>query len=252
MGTSASNKGPGPRAPMVPPWADSNPNEPLPEPTGQRFRGFRTAFGQAVAGGGSADTLTKALRKYASDATGGAAVGPRRFGPAYAAGANLANLITDLGAGGTGEETVGANLGDLAGQPIDVAAQEIAKALAPDNADADQVAAAIQSAMAEVLVDQVVFDPAAITPDQLVQLLVEFFAQILFQQITGDAGEAWNHSPSVDRTTATERDLLALIRAVADKHFSGPLTEGLGDVSRSELARIEKAAMVEIWHEWGG
>ncbi len=248
MGTSTSRKGPSPQSPLVPPWADADPAKPLPTPEGQRFRGFRTEFGHAAAGAGG--SLAKALGKYARDATGGSGVGPRRFGPAYSSGAGLAQLLGELGDGGTGEVATGVNLANLAGSALDFAAQEIAKALAPDNADADQIAAAIQEAMVEVLVDQATFDPTVITPDQIVALLVEFFARILFQEISGVAGDAWKKCPNVQRTTATENELLELVRTAMDKHLSPRISVGLSNLSKAEVAALERAALEDVWREW--
>lgn len=245
MGTSSSRRGPSNRSPLVPPWADANPEKPLPPPPeGQRFRGFRTEFGKAVAGGG---TLGSALRKYSSDATGGPEVGPRRFGPAYSAGAGLAQALV----GQPPPDAPELNLANLSGQPLDKAAQAIAEALAPDNADADQIRSAIQDALPEVLGTEGVFDPEAIGPDQIAALLVEFFARILFQEISAVAGDAWKKAPSVQRSTATENDLLEIVRAAMDKHLSPRLSGDFRSVSRDELQRLEQAALEDIWRAWG-
>ena len=265
MGTSASSKGPKSNSPLVPPWADADDGAPLPEPEGQRFRGFRTEFGRAIGGaagtgsaggsGGAASGafLRSALGKYAREATGGSSVGPRRFGPAYAAGANLAQTIAELRSGGTGEDAAGVDLSELVGRPLDFAAQEIARALAPENEDADQVTAAIQEAMAEALPGVEVFDPASIKMDQIVQLLVEFFSRILFQEITNVAGDAWNKSPDAEMTTQTEAALLELVRVVVDKHLSPRLAAGnIGSLTRTQIAALERAAIEEVWREWEG
>ncbi len=37
MGTSQSSKGPGGGSPLVPPWADDQPQQPLPSPQERRF-----------------------------------------------------------------------------------------------------------------------------------------------------------------------------------------------------------------------
>lgn len=251
MGTSGSSKGPRSNSPLVPPWADATPDVPLPEPEGQRFRGFRTEFGRAAAGGGL-PSLRSALGKYAREATHGASVGPRRFGPAYDAGATFANALTELQSGGTGEGATGVDLSDIAGRSLDYAAQEIARALAPPNADADQISAAVQEAMAAALPDVEIFDPTAITPDQIIQMLVEFWSQILFLEITSAAGDAWNKSPGADSTTKLEGDLLELVRAVVDKHMSPRFAAGLKTLSRSQIATLERAAVAEIWREWEG
>jgi hypothetical protein len=244
MGTSASAKGPNSRSPLVPPWADATPDAPVPQPEGQRFRSFRTEFGKVAAGSGS---MAKALQKYASAATGGAEIGPRRFGPAYGSGAGLIQALS----GAQVQTPDGAfDLAALAGLPMDEAAQAIAEALAPQNADADQVRAAMQEALAEVLGEDGGFDPSAIGTDQIVAVLVEFFARILFQEISAAAGEAWRKAPSVERSTATENELLEVVRAAMDAHLSPRLSGDLGSFDRDQIAAIERAALADIWQAW--
>lgn len=245
MGTSASAKGPNSRSPLVPPWADATPNAPVPPPEGQRFRGFRTEFGKVAAGSGG--TMAKALQKYASAATGGANVGPRRFGPAYGSGADLIQALI----GGQIQTSSGPfNLASLAGMPMDEAAQAIAEALAPQNADADQVRSAMQESLAEVLGEDGGFDPSAIGADQIVAVLVEFFARILFQEIAAAAGEAWKKAPSVERSTATENELFEVVRAAMDAHLSPRLSDNIGSLDREQISAIEQAALGDIWQAW--
>jgi hypothetical protein len=249
MGTSGSSKGPKNSSPLVPPGVDDEPGKPLPEPEGQRFRGFRTEFGRAVAGGGKA-TLALALGKYARDATHGSTVGPRRFGSAYSTGAVLGETLANIAAGGTGQGPSGVDFSALRGQPVNIAAQEIARALAPDNIDADHITVAIQEAITEVLPDAGVFDPSLLTPDSLIQIMVEFFSRILFIEITNAAGDAWNHAPDATHATQTEADLLELIRVVVDKHFGPRMAQGFNGASRDEFRKLERAAMDEVWREW--
>lgn len=245
MGTSASAKGPGSRSPLVPPWADATPDAPVPQPAGQRFRGFRTEFGKVAAGTGG--SMSKALQRYASAATGGSQVGPRRFGPSYGSGADLIQALS----GAQVQTPSGTfDLASLAGLPMDEAAQAIAEALAPQNADADQVLSAMQEALAEVLGEDGSFDPSAIGADQIVAVLVEFFARILFQEISAAAGEAWKKAPSVERSTATENELLEVVRASMDAHLSPRLAGDLRSLDREQIAAIEQAALVDIWQAW--
>jgi hypothetical protein len=194
--------------------------------------------------------LSAALGKYARDATGGSSVGPRRFGSAYQSGATLADALSNLAGGGTGEAATGVDLSWLAGRPINVAAQEIARALAPETIDTDQITAAIQEAITEVLPEAGVFDPSLLTPDVLVQILVEYFSRILFLEITDVAGDAWNKAEDAQHATQTEADLLELIRVVVDKHFAPRLAQGLRNPNREEFRRLERAAMDEVWREW--
>jgi hypothetical protein len=249
VGTSASSKGPRSNSPLVPEWADADPSAPLPSPTGQRFRAFRTEFGRVAAKSAGA-SLTSALGRYAREATGGSSIGPRRFGPAYSAAPSFAQAIAELKTGGTGEAATGTDLRRLVGQPIDYAAQEIARALAPENADADQIAIAIQEAIAEVLPEDTTFVPEAISTDQVIQILVEFFSRIVFQEITGVAGNAWNRAPSAARTTELEAELLEIVRVTVDKHLSARLVNGLATLDREQIKTIERAAITEVWREW--
>jgi len=134
---------------------------------------------------------------------------------------------------------------------MDQAAQSIAEALAPENADADQIRSAVQESLAEVLGDKATFDPTAISADQVVAILVEFFARILFQEISAVAGEAWKHAPNVERSTTTENQLFEIVRAAMDQHLSPRLVGDLGAVSREDIKALERAAMADIWQAWG-
>jgi hypothetical protein len=250
VGTSASGKGRNSRSPLVPADADADPTQPLPEPVGQRFRGFRTEFGRAVAGSGG--TFLSALGRYAREATGGPEIGPRRFGPAYGAGSALLGLISDLQAGGTGVGAVGVDLSNLVGRPVGEAAQEIARILAPPNADQDLIRIAIQEAIAETFPDVDIFDPTALSPDDIISLLVEFFTRVLFQDISNDAANAWNKADHAERTVDAENELLDIIHAAVDRHLSPALASGLGNLSRADIESLERRAIEDVWREWSG
>lgn len=249
MGTSSSSKGRKNTSPLVPAHADSDPDKPLPKPEGQRFRGFRTEFGRAVAGAGGGSFLL-ALGKYARDATGGVGIGPRRFGTAYTAGGSLVGLLDELRSGGTGEQTAGIDLSALRGRPLAEAFESIAQALAPENADADLIRVSIQDALAEVLPDVASFEPADLTDDMLIGVLIEFFALVLFQDITNDAGDAWNKAPNEDRTIQAENELFDIIHAAVDKHMSPALVGGVQNLTRGQISAIERRAVEDIWSEW--
>jgi hypothetical protein len=191
--------------------------------------------------------MAAALQKYAADATQGADVGPRRFGPAYSAGAGLAQALAGQN---LADQGIDLNLASLAGQSMDRAAQAIAEALAPENADADQIRSAIQDAVAEVFGTDAPFDPDAIGPDQIAALLVEFFARILFQEISAAAGDAWKKAPGVQRSTAAENELLEIVRAAMETHLSPKLSGDLTALDRAELQRLEQSAIKDIWQAW--
>ena len=159
-------------------------------------------------------------------------------------------MLGELQAGGNGTETTGVDFSALTGQSIERAGQAIALALAPVNADADRISIAIQEALAEALPDAEVFDPTALTPDQIVLVLVEFLSRVLFQQVTEDAGSAWNKSPAGERTVAAEAELFDVIRTCVDRHLGPRLSGGVGQISRQEAEVLQRAAMVDVWREW--
>lgn len=252
MGTSSSSRGSRASSPLVPSWADADDNDAtLPLPVGTRFRSFRTEFGKYTGGGGR-EPLTKALGNFARQATGGSSVGPRRYGPAYVAGSGLWGAIRELQDGGSGQESTGVDCRGLVGRDLAFCAQELARALAPENADADRIKVAIQEAMAETFPDAVTFEPESITEEQLVTLMVEFLTRIVFQHVTEEAGDAWNKADSVDKALAAEEVLFDLVHAAVDKHLSPKLSAGSARLSRAQVAAIERDAVTDVWKEWEG
>jgi len=154
MGTSSSSRGPGSNSPLIPPWADSDPDKPQPQPEEQRFRGFRTQLGQFVSGGGRDDAkLRSALGNYARKASGGGAVGPRRFGAMASVGGTLFDAMAAL-RDGQDPGLPGIDLGTLDGLATDVAIGMLVQALVPVNGDAERIRVALNDALSEALVGQ--------------------------------------------------------------------------------------------------
>ena len=141
MGTSGSSKGPGTSSPLVPAWAAIDGKGPVPPPDGPRFTAFRSNLGRFVSGGDGAD-LRGALRHYASTATGGKSIGPRRFGAMAQAGGALFAALSSMASGATDVTVGGVDLSALNAADTDVAIQEIARALTPANGDAEKIRAA--------------------------------------------------------------------------------------------------------------
>lgn len=257
MGTSSSSRGSPSASPLVPPWADADGSAatvqaalpiPLPAPAEQRFKTFRTEFGR-FAGGGDGTILRKAIGHFARTATGGSAVGPRRHGPAYTAGAGLWGVFNDLRSGALSDQQ-GFDGRDLIGRDMNFCAQEIARALSPENADADRIMVAIQEAISVTFIEMETLDPSAITEDDITTLLVEFLTRCVFQHITEEAGNAWNKAPSAARTIEAETALFSLVKVAVDKHLGPKLAVKGNKLSRSDIPAIERAALVDIWREW--
>lgn len=94
MGTSQSSKGRGGGSPLVPPWADDQPQQPLPSPQERRFAPFRESLGNAVSNGNRAD-FRKAIGHYARKASGGSSNAARRLGSVTQAGAELFGALVE-------------------------------------------------------------------------------------------------------------------------------------------------------------
>lgn len=250
MGTSSSSAGAGGKSPLIPAGTDATPGAPIPTPATNRFQPFRIAFGHHARGIGKGSFLKSALGRYARTATGGARVGPRRFGPAYSSGGSLFALLGEMQGGGTGSVSVGVDLSGLVGRSLTIAVQEIARALAPAGIDADRVAVAINEAMTEVLVDEEIFDPSTLSADQIVEVIVDYLARILFHQVTEDAGSAWNRSPSEARTIEAENELFDLIKIAMDRQLGPKLANGVGRMSKLDVEPAQLNAMQEVWREW--
>jgi hypothetical protein len=159
-------------------------------------------------------------------------------------------LLGDMQSGGNGAAVTGVDLSGLIGKPLDYAAQEIARLLAPANADADRVTAAIQEAIAEALPDVEIFDPTSLSQDQLIAVMIEFLSRILFQQVVEDAASAWNKAPTAARTVEAEGQLLDLIKTAVDKHLSPSLAQTSKPLPAAQVERLQRQAMDEVWREW--
>lgn len=251
MGTSSSGSGPGSNSPLVPPWADGDGQGPGPPPTNQRFRGFRISLGRFVSGGRQAN-LRHALGRYAKTATGGSSVASRRFSAMSGAGGVLYDVMSDLRRGGTGEAASGVDLSALNGLDTVIAIQEIVKALTPVNGDSEKIREAMQVALSECLEGMEEFDPSGITDDMLVDMLLVYLRECVFQQITLDSDRAFQKTSSPERMVDAERELHELVAVVVDKHMRPLFSSNARALTRSEVERIQRQAIADVWSEWEG
>ena len=249
MGTSSSKSGRSNQSQLIPSDVDANPDQPLPEPEGRRFQGFRTEFGRAIR---SEDTIdfTSALGKYARKATGGVSIGPRRLGSAYLSGGDLIALLSELSQGGTGEDSIGINLSSLVGKPVQEAVEQIAQTLSPENTDAEVIRISMQEALVEAFPDSDIFEPSDLSSDDLITISVEFFSKLLFHIVLEDAGNAWNKAPNEQRTIEAENQLFDIVRTSVDNHLSKTLTNDIQNLTKSDIATLERSAIDDVWAEW--
>lgn len=250
MGTSSSSRGPGSNSPLVPPWADTEPNAPLPQPERQRFREFRTQLGQFVSSGGSDDAkLRSALNNYAQRATGGRAIGPRRFGAMANTGGALFGVMAAL-RDGQNPNLPGLDLDTLNGQPTQVVIGMLVQALVPVNGDAERIRVALNDALSEALVGLEEFDFNHITDNIIADMMISYETECIFQQVIMDSRDAFAKATDAGKVDRAEKAMRSLIRAAVDKHLA-PLLGGNVRTLNSRMVRdIQLHAIRDIWAEW--
>ena len=246
MGTSQSSTGPGGDSSLVPPWADDRPQETQLTPQPARFKGFRQSLGQFVSGG-NRDDLERAVGHYARKASGGSDSAARRMGSVTQAGAGLFGALASVPAG---PDEASVDLGNLAGLPCEQAISAITQALATDDGDSDKIRVAMNHALAKALDGVGIFAPECITDDVIVDTMIEYLAEAIFQQMVMDSNKAWNKADTVAQAMRAETELHELIKVVVDKHMAPKLAGNVRTFTRQEMAQIERQAIIDVWKEW--
>lgn len=250
MGTSSSSSGPGSNSPLVPPWADSEPDAPCPEPEEQRFREFRFHLGKFVSGGGSdGERLQRAMGNYARKATGGGATASRRFGAMASAGGMLFDAMAAL-RDGQDPNLPGVDLGTLEGRPTQVAIDLLVNALVPPNGDADRIRVALNDALSEALEGQANFDFNQITDEIIAEMMIAYLTQCLYEQVVLDSDEAFTKATDPSQYDRAEKAMMGLIRAAADKHMAPLLTGNVRTFNGRMVREVQLRAIRDIWAEW--
>ena len=246
MGTSQSSTGPGGGSPLVPPWADDQPQQPLSSPQPARFMAFRQSLGRFVSSGDRGE-LQRAVGHYARKASGGSASAVRRMGSVTQAGGALFGTLSGAPAG-PGEPSV--DLGGLAGLPCELAISAISQALTSEDGDSDKIRAAMNHALVEALDGVETFDPDSITDDVIVDTMIGYLAESIFLQMVMDSNKAWNKAETSADAMRAETELRELIKVMVDKHMAPKLTGSVRSFSRQQMVQIERQVVVDAWKEW--
>ena len=246
MGTSQSSTGPGSSSPLVPPWADDQPQQPQTMPEPARFMAFRQSLGRFVSGGDQSD-LKSAVGHYARKASGGSDSAARRMGSVTQAGAGLFGALAGVSAD-PGETSV--DLDSLAGLPCELAISAITQALTTENGDSDKIRAAMSYALVEALDGVETFNPECITDDVIIDTMIGYLAESIFLQMVMDSDKAWNKADTPAQAMRAETDLRDLIKVVVDKHMAPKLAGDVRTFTRQQMAQIERQAIIDAWKEW--
>lgn len=246
MGTSQSSAGPGGSSPLVPPWADDQPQQPQTMPQPARFMAFRQSLGRFVSGGDRND-LNNAVGHYARKASGGSSSAARRMGSVTQAGAGLFGVLAGVP---IGPGNVSVDLGSLTGLPCEVAISTITEALATKDGDSDKIRAAMNHALVEALDGVETFDPQCITDDVIVDTMIVYLAESIFLQMVMDSDKAWNKADTPAQAMFAETELRELIKVVVDKHMAPKLSGNVRTFTRQQITLIERQSIIDVWKEW--
>lgn len=252
MGTSASHPGTGPRAPLVPEWADGGGPDPLPDPEKARFRAFRGQLGKFVKTG-SGDHLNSALRHFASTAMGGSAAGARRFGAMARAGSTMFGALNASGGLPLALERAGVNLDALHGAPIGVVIDAIVRAFTPENGDADKIEAALREALEQALDGKSDFDVEnfqGFDDTTYVDMITNYIESCIVEQIMSEGKGSFDKAASGPEQMAREKQLRAVVAEVVETSMI-PLAEaGIRNMNQTQLERLQLQCIEKVLRSW--
>jgi len=246
MGTSQSSNGPSSTVSLVPPWADDQPQTPLPAPIPGRFRQFRRSMTE-YAKTGKKEQLKTALGYYARTSTGGATVAVRRFGNIIKVGGSLLGL---LNTGQTQSHEPSLNLEQLSGKTSEEAISIIADALTPINGDGERIRTSINNALVDALDGITKIDLSIMTDDILVSVLINYLTENIFLDVILNSGNSLNNANTVSEKIKMENDLHELIKVLADTKVAVKLKNNIRSFAISQIIELQRQIIIEVWQEW--
>lgn len=252
-----------PPAPADPDHAPPVPGQPLPAPDGTpqpsgpapkppdtlRLTGFRRILGNAVARGPSARSsgdLRRALKTFAK-ATGGGRVAAARLGSASSAGARIYSLFSTGAAVGPRGERL--ELSSLAGKDIRVAIDRIINVLVSQDGDREKISAAIQDALPQALNGAETFDPAAVDRDVLVNIMVIYTQECVFQHVVSESDRAFQRNSDPTAVGEMEQELHSMVVAVVDQQMRS-LFQQDATLNEAQVKDIQNKAIQQTWDFW--
>jgi len=256
MGTSQNHGGSKPGSGLIPPHADATPGVPTPDPMPDRFRRFRISMGGFVKSG-SAQERDLALGRYVREASGGSGVGFRKFGAAARAGGAGIVALGGLAQGAPGQAAqgaVGAALRGALGKPVDVAAQILAQAVAPNDESRDRIVVAFEEAICSALEGEPTLEAALITDDFLSSVLLEYLTEIVFQDVWIEAGDATNAAVSHTQLAERENSMRQTVRAMVDAEIANLGAPQLSAMTADQITGFQLnvvRSVLEIWEGYG-
>ncbi|MDR0070367.1 hypothetical protein RFX60_24515, partial [Acinetobacter sp. 11520] len=116
--------------------------------------------------------------------------------------------------------------------------------------DSERIRASLNQSLAECLDGIDEFDFNQISSDMIIDLMLNYTEQYLFQQIVLDSRAAFDKADTPENVASLEQDLRSLINSSVDKHMSKQLKNGANSLTRKDIENIQMKALEDIWGEW--
>lgn len=254
MGTSSNSKGSSDRSPLVPPHADSDSKQPPPSRPDKGLSNFRRSLTSFIKSGGT-DLRDRTLGRYARGAVGGSSAGVRRFGAIANGAAAALGALSEIGTGGTGEVATGQDLSTAVGAPVDVAAQIISEAIAPNNSEGDLIRQLMQEAICEALQGEETLERDTVSPEFLDEVLFLYTVEaILHDMLAREGSPSLDAAESAEILQARENELREAVETEVDSRLAA-LDDGreLSTMSNAERRQLQLdciQSVLEIWEAY--
>lgn len=248
MGTSRSHPGTPSGAPLVPPWADAQPDVPLPEAPPRRFREFRRNLGKFVRTG-DREAAGRALGHFARTGTGGSAQAPRRYGAMSRAGAAFIGALADFAALQEQLRARGIDLDALRGASRETIIAAISQAFATNDGDREKVQQAIAVALSDAYEGLDIGAFPTLPADRVDLALIAYVRECVFMQIMSESGDAFDIG-SNPQNAAAEHELHGLVGSVVEIEMQAALQKSASHMSRAEIEAVQLRVIADVWRRW--
>lgn len=199
-------------------------------------------MGRLLSGGGGG--LKSALKKYAGG-TGGSSIAITRMQNIVTAGTGLHDTLSQ-----TPGNRQAVNLRNLTGMDCETAIEKITRELTPVGGDADTIRAAMNHALSNALEGVENFDENAITEDIIVEIMIEYLSDSIFQGIIRESSGAFEKADSPLRQVKIENELREVIRVDVDRQMK-PLIDGnIRTFSLSRIESLQNTVIKNVWEVW--
>ncbi|MFY2993939.1 MULTISPECIES: hypothetical protein [Alcaligenaceae] len=142
------------------------------------------------------------------------------------------------------------NLQQLVGRSTREVIDALVDWLVPENGDADRIRTALNDALSECLDGEDEFDFSNLTDDALINTMITYVSNCVFEQIMLDSNRAFAKAETPEQAETAEHALSELVTVVTEKHMA-PLIEGeIRTMSNADMQAAQIAAIKEVWREW--